>query len=64
MENETLRNQFAEFADFVIKLKNVGNDMDNFIIKNLPSLEGRDFSKPDTFTDEEITTLFNWLEEE
>ena len=61
---KTLNERFAEFADFVIKLKTVGNNADELIVKNFPNLEGRDFSKPDTFTDEEITAIFEWLETE
>lgn len=54
--------RWAEFCDFVIKMKENGTDLAALISKNMPEMAGKNYSNPTSFTNKEVWAILEWLE--
>lgn len=63
MENE-LRDRWNTLAPWMNKMIGMGTRFDTLITDRFPQFEGRDFGNPDSFTDQEISDIFDWLAEQ
>lgn len=61
---DNLRERWNVLVPWMTKMNELGTDLARLITDAFPNLQGRDFKNPDSFTDEELIDIFNWLEQE
>ncbi len=53
--------RWAEFCEYVEAVTREGSTIKDIIAENLPQMQGKDYSKPLSFSNDEVWATLKWL---